>query len=240
LQEQQQYHQTSTSAADTVCDHHHEESGIYRKIICFIVNGFIALWPYCSAVYEGTFFVYMLLYLFKDINYHTPLLHLQKLTLKRVTVIDLLKDRRDMMISRLKQLSYFQQRGGLWNIVTYLLRLGYSISDYSTYFLLFMAFIFKFFEWWYASENQFKSKSTVNIPPPPVAPARAAGGIELPSDTSLCPLCKKKRKNPTLLSISGYVFCYTCIHQQITKNACCPITLVAPATINHLRRLYEQ
>ena len=237
IQQEQQQQQTTDQVDSSLLS---VKPSMIQRLYKQLMKLFVLMWPYCSAAYEGSFFVYMLLYLFKDIRYHSPLMHLQGLMLKRMSIIDLINDRRNMNISRLKIISLFNKRGGMWSLMTYVLRLGYVISDYSTHFLLTMAFLFKFFEWWYTSENQLKSKTTIEIPPPPTAPVRAVGGVELPQDTSLCPLCRKKRKNPTLLSLSGYAFCYTCIHQHISKNACCPITLISPATPNHLRRLYEQ
>jgi peroxin-12 len=209
------------------------------RIVSSIKSLFLKIWPYCNAAYEGLFFLYMVLYLFKDAPFFSPLLHLQRIILQRVTTTDAIMQRRDMLIRRLKTIYKLRARGTLWRVLEYVLRIGYTISDYSTYVLLGIAFLFKFFEWWYASENQLKGQITVVIPPPPRPPVKADRGIELPQDITLCPLCSKTRVNPTLLSVSGHAYCYSCIHQYVSTHHKCPYTRI-PATLDHLRRVYEQ
>ncbi|KAJ8313064.1 hypothetical protein KUTeg_010437 [Tegillarca granosa] len=53
----------------------------------------------------------------------------------------------------------------------------------------------------------------------------------------VCPVCMKTRTNDTALSISGYVFCYTCIREYIQQHKCCPVTNY-PASSDHLVKLY--
>jgi len=43
--------------------------------------------------------------------------------------------------------------------------------------------------------------------------------------------------NPTVLTLSGYVFCYNCIMLHVKQHGTCPVTLV-PAQEHHVRRLY--
>jgi hypothetical protein len=210
-----------------------------ERIIALMRTLFTKVWPYCNAAYEGCFFLYMVLYLFKDAPFFSPLLHVQKILLHRVTATDAIAQRKAMIVKRLKTIYNLRARGPLWRLMEYALRIGYTISDYSTYSLLVIAFVFKFFEWWYASENQIKAQSAVVIPPPPRPPVKANGGIELPADTSCCPLCKNTRVNPTLLSVSGHVYCYACIHQHVSQHHSCPVTQI-PVTLDHLRRIYEQ
>lgn len=54
----------------------------------------------------------------------------------------------------------------------------------------------------------------------------------------LAPACRRKRVNPALVATSGYVFCYTCAFKHITDHGCCPVTRF-PATLDHIRKLYE-
>uniref|UniRef100_A0A0N4ZQ24 Peroxisome assembly protein 12 n=1 Tax=Parastrongyloides trichosuri TaxID=131310 RepID=A0A0N4ZQ24_PARTI len=54
-----------------------------------------------------------------------------------------------------------------------------------------------------------------------------------------CPLCLKKRENDTVLSVSGYIFCFKCIHNYVKKYGLCPVTST-PATLNELVRLYME
>lgn len=45
----------------------------------------------------------------------------------------------------------------------------------------------------------------------------AKEGIPLPSDKTLCPLCSQKRANPSVMAVSGFVFCYTCIFKYVNQ-----------------------
>ncbi|VDM72662.1 unnamed protein product [Strongylus vulgaris] len=56
-------------------------------------------------------------------------------------------------------------------------------------------------------------------------------------DTNKCPLCMRRRTNDTALSVSGYVFCYSCIYDHVSKFKTCPVTGL-PSTVNELIRLY--
>ncbi|RWW54032.1 hypothetical protein BHE74_00039425 [Ensete ventricosum] len=86
----------------------------------------------------------------------------------------------------------------------------------------------------------------------------AKDGIPLPQDRTLCPLCSQKRMNPSVVAVSGFVFCYSCIFKYVSQVrpriylsfdvSCdttaflqykrCPITLM-PATVEHIRRLFH-
>ncbi|KAK8953263.1 Peroxisome biogenesis protein 12 [Platanthera guangdongensis] len=44
-------------------------------------------------------------------------------------------------------------------------------------------------------------------------------GIPLPRDRTICPLCSQKRVNPSVLAISGFVFCYSCIFKYVSQVA---------------------
>lgn len=97
-------------------------------------------------------------------------------------------------------------------------------------------------EWWYTSAEQRLGdpKALPPPPPPPALPAVgvAAGGVALPDDVALCPLCGRRRTNPAMLATSGYVFCYPCIHREVEERGRCPVTH-APAGLDHVRRLYQ-
>lgn len=93
-------------------------------------------------------------------------------------------------------------------------------------------------EWWYSSgERALGEGKAVEPPPPPPPLAPSPEGLPLPGDPALCPICQSKRVNPTLVAPSGYVYCYGCIHRQLTEHGCCPVTL-EPAKLSDLWRLY--
>lgn len=45
----------------------------------------------------------------------------------------------------------------------------------------------------------------------------AKEGIPLPSDRTICPLCSQKRANPSVVAVSGFVFCYACIFKYVSQ-----------------------
>ena len=45
----------------------------------------------------------------------------------------------------------------------------------------------------------------------------AKDGIPLPPDRTICPLCSQKRANPSVVTVSGFVFCYACIHKYVSQ-----------------------
>ncbi|PAV61221.1 hypothetical protein WR25_23239 isoform D [Diploscapter pachys] len=58
-------------------------------------------------------------------------------------------------------------------------------------------------------------------------------------DTYKCPLCLKRRVNDTVLSVSGYVFCFNCIDTHVKRYNACPVTGLA-SNNQQLIRLYIQ
>lgn len=121
--------------------------------------------------------------------------------------------------------------------------LGRWVGAYAKYGVLLSIFAFKFLEWWYSPANAYYASHSASgarklpIPPPPRAAPRAEGGIEVPSDKTLCPLCREERTNPAATP-TGYVFCYTCIHHHLQARHACPITL-RPCEVQQLRKIYE-
>ena len=75
--------------------------------------------------------------------------------------------------------------------------------------------------------NDLTDIARLPVPPPPCPSAN------LPKDNGKldlrikCPICRTKRKNETLVPISGYVYCYKCIvsHLRSDNNKdACPVT----------------
>jgi len=115
----------------------------------------------------------------------------------------------------------------------------YTTLDYAQTGLIAAVFFFKMMEWWYQSAEERMSAPTVYPPPPPPpTPKVAKDGIPLPTDKTLCPLCCQKRANPSVLSVSGFVFCYSCIFKSVSQHKRCPVTLM-PATVEQIRRLFH-
>eukprot|EP01080_Neovahlkampfia_damariscottae_P008364 gene8364-189_t len=202
---------------------------------------FQKIWPYFNAIYEAPFFGYILMYLFNKTDFISPFMHFQKQILQRITLPDLMKQTQNLLKSRFELLKSMNERGGFYYILGLVIKIGHTVSDYSRHLLFGLVFIYKFLEWWYSTEaerNQNQNSSKPILPPPP-PPKKSKDGIDLPKDCSLCPLCYKKRINPTQLSISGYVFCYKCINDYVNEFQKCPVSLL-PANENFLRRIYDE
>ncbi|RVW60637.1 Peroxisome biogenesis protein 12 [Vitis vinifera] len=87
-----------------------------------------------------------------------------------------------------------------------LLSCTYTMLDYAQTGLIAAVFFFKMMEWWYQSAEERMSAPTV-----------AKEGIPLPSDRTICPLCSQKRTNPSVVAVSGFVFCYACIFKYVSQ-----------------------
>ncbi|KAI5399609.1 peroxisome biogenesis protein 12 [Lathyrus oleraceus] len=66
----------------------------------------------------------------------------------------------------------------------------------------------------------------------------AKEGVQLPPDRTVCPLCLQKRVNPSVITVSGFVFCYACVFKFVTQYKRCPATMM-PATVDQIRRLFH-
>lgn len=114
-------------------------------------------------------------------------------------------------------------------------------------------FFLQFLEWWYSSENQntVKTLTSLPAPPPPLhlqeehssresasVSANHSKKVQLGPDSRNCPLCRRPRANATVLSTSGYVFCYRCIYVYVKANRRCPVTGY-PTELQHLIKIYS-
>ena len=98
--------------------------------------------------------------------------------------------------------------------------------------LEFGGFFLQFIQWWQDSSLTQKSLTQFPIPEPPKTD-RNANKYE-----NTCPICLQEFLFPTIVQISGYVFCYKCITKHLKKSQNCPVTNY-PATMNDLVRIYD-
>ncbi|CAL8301445.1 unnamed protein product [Merluccius merluccius] len=94
-------------------------------------------------------------------------------------------------------------------------------------------FFLQFLEWWYSSDNHDSIKSLTSLPAPP-PPLHL---LQHPP-SSCCPLCGRLCSNHTVLSTSGFVFCYRCIYAFVKTNQRCPISGY-PTQLQHLVKIYS-
>eukprot|EP01112_Ceratiomyxa_fruticulosa_P010003 TRINITY_DN2625_c0_g3_i1.p1 TRINITY_DN2625_c0_g3~~TRINITY_DN2625_c0_g3_i1.p1 ORF type:complete len:417 (-),score=92.57 TRINITY_DN2625_c0_g3_i1:115-1266(-) len=202
-----------------------------KKLLPVFKTIFLKVWPWLNALYEGSFFAYQLLYLYDGTQYYTPFYHLQKITMRRLTVSDIEEQRMARETRRLQRIMSIRNLPAAGALR--LLMQGVNLFlDYSRYIFPAMIFFFKFIEWWY-SENRI-TQPPLPIPPPPIPPQTK---IMLPTDKTLCPLCSRTRNNPAMSS-SGYVFCYPCIFNYVSLYQRCPVTFI-PTTQQQIRKIYE-
>eukprot|EP00052_Salpingoeca_macrocollata_P010912 m.84290 g.84290 ORF g.84290 m.84290 type:complete len:314 (+) comp17781_c0_seq2:50-991(+) len=100
-----------------------------------------------------------------------------------------------------------------------------------------VVFFLSFLEWYYSSESG-RQDQALPVPPAPCAPeACPASGLSV-SSKHLCPICQQPFRIPTLLPVSGFVFCYQCLHAYISLHSRCPVTHL-PATMDTAIRLFR-
>ncbi|XP_049405583.1 peroxisome biogenesis protein 12 [Solanum stenotomum] len=222
----------STSSSDT------EESvrDRLRKKIRKIVA---ACYPWIHAGNEGLSFAYQLLYLLDATGFYSLGLHALGIHVCRATGQELMDT--SSRISKIRSRERERLRGPPWlkAVQSALLSCAYGVLDYAQTGLIAAVFFFKMMEWWYQSAEERMSAPTVYPPPPPPPPPKVAKeGIPLPTDRTLCPLCSQKRANPSVVAVSGLVFCYSCVFRYVSQYKRCPVTLM-PATVDHIRRLFH-
>lgn len=206
-----------------------------------VLDAFITLYPFINAAHEGTRFLYQLFYLLGKSSYYSPELHLLGLIITRVSgqqamaAQDLREKRKQERLAHAQATSSNVLTRTVRSVIA---RLSNAVSEHTRSALVLAVFAFKLLEWYYTSlEQRLDGRRMVPPPPPPAIPP-CKDGVPLPADVSVCPLCKKGRTNPAMVSTSGYVYCYPCIYRFIDKNGWCPVTKM-PARVEHIRRLYQ-
>ncbi|KAG5683838.1 hypothetical protein PVAND_013101 [Polypedilum vanderplanki] len=156
----------------------------------------------------------------------------------------------------IKYISYLSGRSKTHNIPLFLSSIGlrhanlqddsFSFSDiisgnvkFSTVIgsmvlrtLEFGGFFLQFLQWYQESSA---SQKIISQLPTPIAPKQDSDAKKY---SNICPLCYQHFAIPTVLTISGYVFCYKCITKHLRRHQYCPVTNY-PATMDDLTRLYD-
>lgn len=89
--------------------------------------------------------------------------------------------------------------------------------------------LLKVIEMFFTSKKGTKEAVAIKNIQPPYKDSVVGKGI--------CPICKEKFVNPTALSSSGYVFCYTCIRQHLQVFNACPVTNVR-SSLRNMRKIH--
>ncbi|CAL1531965.1 unnamed protein product [Lymnaea stagnalis] len=193
-----------------------------------LIKFYLFLYPYIHSTWECLNLGYMLSYMLKKGRWHSPGMHMSGTVLLRL-------DPQDVFDTTTSSLTYPQWAhlsfsGKLYTLV----KLVFSTTAVCLSTSLSVGvFFLQFLDWWYASDSSAKSLTALPVPHAPQP--QFLKGV----NHTTCPLCMCVRTNSTALTVSGYVFCYPCIADHISKKKCCPITGY-PASAENLVKIYEQ
>ncbi|KAF3699610.1 Peroxisome assembly protein 12 Peroxin-12 [Channa argus] len=208
----------------------------------------VAAHPYISSAWQAWVFIQQLLFVFGATRTHSPLLWLARVRLARLNAQDIREMELKNSIAGGSSAGSPAQKA--WWLVSQAAR-GIAISLSTS--LSLGVFFLQFLEWWYSSENQSTVKSLASLPAPPpplhlqeehscrdsaFVSANYSDETRLRSDSRSCPLCQRRRTNATVLSTSGFVFCYRCIYLYVKTNHRCPVTGY-PTELQHLIKIYS-
>ncbi|KYO39375.1 peroxisome assembly protein 12 [Alligator mississippiensis] len=196
-------------------------------------RAFLAAYPFVNMAWEGWFLIQQLCYILGKTQHHSPLLRLAGVRLVRLTVDDIQALEKKLVAATASHSIKDQVHAAVKKVlggVAFSLSTGLSVG----------VFFLQFLDWWYSSENQetIKSLTALPTPPPPIHLDHGTGSPLLPKLKTVCPLCRKIRNNDTVLSTSGFVFCYRCVYNYVKSHQRCPITGYA-TELQHLVKLYS-
>jgi len=206
-------------------------------------RAFVAAYPAANALAEAATFVTWTGYLLGRWNVNDPTLMLVDCYVTRALPAELEANARELDAYRQRQLagarasnSAASRALGVGALTT-----KNFIMDYAQSALIAAVIGFKLTEWWYgAAEERVVGAATLPVPPPPPRPPPHPEGIALPDDTGLCPLCRKQIRNPAVLTCSGYVFCFACVHAHVDRYGDCPVSRHRAFNgVDDIRRVYE-
>ncbi|XP_057312004.1 putative peroxisome assembly protein 12 [Hydractinia symbiolongicarpus] len=146
-----------------------------------------------------------ILYLFNFTSYASPLLYFTRIQLK---------------YAKSNNPPIDDKENKSYRLVNYLTDSMASIASRMTPLLFYSL---QFVDAFYQQDTSLQS-SALSVTEPPSMPKVLSTDSKLPPSKQQCPLCRCLHVNPTTTSVSGFVFCYACIHKYIDKFGCCPIT----------------
>jgi len=206
-------------------------------------RAFVAAYPAANALAEAATFVTWTGYLLGRWNVNDPTLMLVDCYVTRALPAELEANARELDAYRQRQLAGARASNSAASraLGVGALKTKNFIMDYAQSALIAAVIGFKLTEWWYgAAEERVVGAATLPVPPPPPRPPPHPEGIALPDDTSLCPLCRKQIRNPAVLTCSGYVFCFACVHAHVDRYGDCPVSRHRAFNgVDDIRRVYE-
>ncbi|CAJ0955217.1 unnamed protein product, partial [Mesorhabditis belari] len=189
---------------------------------------FVKYYPWFKSIIGALTVFLQIAYIINRSYIHSPFLWASGVRLEKLTGADLASF--DGLPAHLQPTGILQR---LWRIFLAIPGVMYRLFGYGLFFVQFVDFM-------YNSDlgAQLKGqKASWKTPPPPHNLLLNESNIHT-LETNKCPICLKNRENSTALSVSGYVFCYTCIDSHLKKFGKCPLTGL-PANTSQLIRLYH-
>lgn len=189
---------------------------------------FVRVWPWIKRVLTIVTTILQLGYILNRSTVHSPFLLLAGVRLEKLTQHDM--ESFDKIPMHLHTSGLLNR---LWRLLVAFPGVFSRLFGYGLFFVQFIDFV-------YNSDlgSQLSRKHTYAQIPPAPHKLLTESSVQL-LETNKCPLCLQRRKNDTALSVSGYVFCYSCIDSHLKSFKTCPVTGV-PASTNELIRLYIQ
>ncbi|XP_074870022.1 peroxisome assembly protein 12 [Carettochelys insculpta] len=211
----------------------HPSSSAWKRFY----KAFLAAYPFANMAWEGWFLSQQLCYILGKAQHHSPLLGLAGVRLVRLTAEDIqaLEQKLGKATSSRQPAHSIKERVSS-AVKKALGGIAFSLSSSLSVGVFFLQFL----DWWYSTENQenIKSLTALPTPPPPIHLEHGIRSPLLPTLKTVCPLCRKLRANDTVLSTSGFVFCYRCVYAYVKNHQKCPITGYA-TELQHLVKLYS-
>lgn len=184
-------------------------TGVFKRTILFLHSTFGCVWG------AWTILQYIR-YMSDQTPHQTPTLHL--LHLKLIYSVEQQDNTGFWSALVRRQLSWTELKKGLaQNTIQSALEVS--------------AFLIQFIQAWNAERTNYSFDGLPNAPPPPK-------DNNFVKYNGKCPLCLQNWKIPTVLMVSGYVFCFPCIVRHLRENPRCPVTNL-PAKSLDIVRLYD-
>ncbi|KAM4598558.1 peroxisome assembly protein 12 isoform 1-T3 [Polymixia lowei] len=231
-----------------------------------LYRALLAACPYLSAAWDAWAFCQRLLYVFGTARTHSPLLWLAGVRLAHLTGLDIRDmEMKTHTTGNLAGLSLFQRlrhvAGGVAGGVAVSLSTSLSLG------VFFLQFLEWWYSSENQSTVKTLTSLPAPPPPlhlqqealpsqyrhtrePSLTSINKSGESSLTSTNKsseclfisrsikACPLCHRPRTNETVLSTSGFVFCYPCIYMYVKANQRCPVTGY-PTELQHLVKIYS-
>ncbi len=215
-------------------------------------------YPLVNLLYEGSFFCFQWLYLYRKTLYFDPTLAMTRQIVRRTTRQELEVERKNAASA----LEGMERNGNDGNESSGNKshrsagigegKNGEHSARYGQWVLIIVLLAFKAVEWWvtadeegqggrgwYLGRNRSSLLSNRITPSPPAQPVPSERGLPVPESLRICALCSNNRINPVILRVSGFVFCYHCAVEHLRSVGKCPITLL-PCKENDLCKIYDE